>query len=99
MGPWWLSVKKLDGEVQVMRDSLEGLSDPRLAHMPALIKAWGALAEAEGALRKVSPEAVVGLGSAMQAIATAETAVREVRGLVTPRTSPRRTLAAPAASR
>jgi len=93
MGPWWLSVKKLDGEVQEMRDSLEGLSDPRLAYMPALIKAWGALAEAEGALRKVSPEAAVGLGSAMMAIAHAETAVREVRGLVDPRATPRRIVA------
>jgi hypothetical protein len=86
MGPWWLSVNKLDGELQGLRDSLTGLSDPRLASMPALIRAWGALAEAEGALRKVSsPEAPAQLGSAMNAVAQAGVAVQEVQGLVAPR--------------
>ena len=84
MGPWWMSVTKLDGEVQDLRGSLEGLKDPRLAHMPALIRAWGALAEAEGALRKLSaPEAPSApLCSAVQAVAVAGVAVQEVRDLV-----------------
>jgi hypothetical protein len=84
MGPWWMSVNKLDVEVQELRGSLEGLSDPRLAYMPALIRAWGALAEAEGAMRKVSPQDVPSthLGSAIHAVAVAGVAVRQVQDLM-----------------
>jgi hypothetical protein len=57
MGPWWMTLSKLETAVRDLRDQVHAARDghPRLSNTPALVHAEAEVARAQDCLRRLKP--------------------------------------------
>lgn len=87
MGPWWMTVQKLETALQDLRDEVQSarVVHPHLANAPALVHADAAVARATDCLRRLRPSRPQPgedtLKHASSEVTRAEIAVRRARDL------------------
>jgi hypothetical protein len=101
MGSWWMTVGKLDHEVEALTLQLQPLvSHPRLGRCTTVLRAGAALVHARVAVRRAAGGAAWGWGetderllaAAASSVAHAATSLGEALGLARPpRPTPRAT--------
>jgi hypothetical protein len=85
MGPWWMTVSKLEETLRDLRDEVQSARaiHPHLTHAPAIVHAEAAVERARDCLARLKPPRPQPVDEALtyasQEVARAEEAVRRLR--------------------